>query len=216
MVRTCWPHPAPSPSPAFYSTHDPTSVSDAVLEILSVYPEGQAVLLEGFITTVPPRRLKPPQPPACIPRKHGDLIGGKICLLFYGRGKERVILCSILSWYPFPSVSSFPSLSLCFVSFISLFLLVLLFLYFFYHLSPLPRFPVFLFLLYTQSAFFSCSVLNMFLSYCTPCHTCPFWPPLYLAGPLLNHKACLLCWVRFHIFSSGIEVIFFFQPRTAG
>lgn len=68
VLKTCWPHPTSSPSPAFYSTDDPTTVSDAVLDILSEYPEGQAVLLEGFITTVPPRRLKLPQPPACIPR----------------------------------------------------------------------------------------------------------------------------------------------------
>ncbi|XP_072279361.1 carnosine synthase 1 [Pyxicephalus adspersus] len=68
VVKTCWPHPTISPSPTFYSTHDPTPVSDAVLDILSEYPEGQSVLLEGFIHTVPPRRLKPPQPPACIPR----------------------------------------------------------------------------------------------------------------------------------------------------
>ncbi|XP_040176764.1 carnosine synthase 1 isoform X2 [Rana temporaria] len=68
VVKTCWPSPNPSPSPTFYSTNDPSAVSGAVLDILSEYPESQAVLLEGFITTMPPRRLKPPQPPACIPR----------------------------------------------------------------------------------------------------------------------------------------------------
>ncbi|KAM9326801.1 carnosine synthase 1 [Gastrophryne carolinensis] len=64
VVKTCWSHQAP----AFYSTNDPTPVSDAVLTILSKHPEGNAILLESFITTVPQRKLKPPQPPACIPR----------------------------------------------------------------------------------------------------------------------------------------------------
>lgn len=88
-MKTCWPHVKISPSPTFYSTHDPTPVSDAVLNILSEYPEGQAVLLEGFISTVPPRRLKPPQPPACIPRKHGDLVGGKSICFFMGGAKRE-------------------------------------------------------------------------------------------------------------------------------
>ncbi|XP_068111348.1 carnosine synthase 1 isoform X2 [Hyperolius riggenbachi] len=68
VVKTCLPHPTLSPSSIFYSTHDPILVSNAVLGILSEHLEIQAILLEGFITTVPPRRLKPPHPPACIPR----------------------------------------------------------------------------------------------------------------------------------------------------
>lgn len=122
---------------------------------------------------------------------------GKIYLLLHGRGKERVILCSILSWYPFPSVSSFPS----FFLFFCLVIFFIAFFWVFFSFIFLHLYLNYLFLaLYLICIFLTCSVLNMFLSYYTPCHTCPFWPPLYLAGPLLNPKVCLLCWERVHLF----------------
>ncbi|XP_063814592.1 carnosine synthase 1 [Pseudophryne corroboree] len=60
-------HPRNSPATTFYSSHDPDHVTDVAIGLFSEQPHGQAVLLEGFITTMPPRRIKPPQLPACIP-----------------------------------------------------------------------------------------------------------------------------------------------------
>ncbi|XP_075073350.1 carnosine synthase 1 isoform X2 [Mixophyes fleayi] len=68
VMKIFCPHPRNSPATTFYSCHDPDQVVDVVLGLFSELPHGQAVLLEGFITTMPPRRIKPPQLPACIPR----------------------------------------------------------------------------------------------------------------------------------------------------
>ncbi|XP_071986298.1 carnosine synthase 1 isoform X2 [Engystomops pustulosus] len=68
VLKTYWPFPGRSPAPTFYSSEDTVQVSDAVVGLLSELPQGHAVLLEGFVVTVPPRRITPSSPPACIPR----------------------------------------------------------------------------------------------------------------------------------------------------
>ncbi|KAG9471968.1 hypothetical protein GDO78_021960 [Eleutherodactylus coqui] len=68
VLKTFWPYPGRSPAISFYSSQDAPQVSDVVVGLFSELPQGQAVLLEGFVTTVPPRRITPSSPPACIPR----------------------------------------------------------------------------------------------------------------------------------------------------
>lgn len=83
VLKTFWPHPLRSPATSFFSSQDTLQVSDVVVGLLSELRQGQAVLLEGFVTTVPPRRVKPSPPPACIPRKRGDVKGANT---LHGRG----------------------------------------------------------------------------------------------------------------------------------
>lgn len=78
VLKTSWPYPGRSPSTSFYSSQDTLQVSNVVVGFFSELPLGQAVLLEGFVMTVPPCRIKPSPPPACIPRKQGDFCGEKI------------------------------------------------------------------------------------------------------------------------------------------
>ncbi|KAM4033407.1 carnosine synthase 1 [Anomaloglossus baeobatrachus] len=68
VLKTFWPYRGRSPNTSFYSSQDTVQVSDVVVGLFSELTEGQAVLLEGFVMTVPPRRIKPSPPPACIPR----------------------------------------------------------------------------------------------------------------------------------------------------
>ncbi|KAM3913638.1 carnosine synthase 1 [Leptodactylus fuscus] len=68
VLKTFWPSPELSPATCFYSSQDTLQVSDVVVGLLSELRQGQAVLLEGFVMTVPPRRTRPSPPPACIPR----------------------------------------------------------------------------------------------------------------------------------------------------
>ncbi|XP_040290571.1 carnosine synthase 1 [Bufo bufo] len=68
VLKTFWPYPGRSPSTSFYSSQDTLQVSNVVVGFFSELPLGQAVLLEGFVMTVPPCRIKPSPPPACIPR----------------------------------------------------------------------------------------------------------------------------------------------------
>ncbi|XP_075698268.1 carnosine synthase 1 [Rhinoderma darwinii] len=68
VLKTFLPYPGCSQATNFYSSQDTLEVSDVVLGIFSEFPQGQAVLLEGFVMTVPPLRIKPSPPPACIPR----------------------------------------------------------------------------------------------------------------------------------------------------
>ncbi|KAM4636149.1 carnosine synthase 1 [Discoglossus pictus] len=68
VVKSCGSRWSESFATTFYSTCNPGPVSDVVLGLVRKLQEGQAILLEGFITTLPPRRIRQPQPPPVISR----------------------------------------------------------------------------------------------------------------------------------------------------
>ncbi|XP_075439900.1 carnosine synthase 1 isoform X2 [Ascaphus truei] len=67
VVKSCGSRWRESFATTFHPSRDVVSVSGVVLGLVRELHEGQGVLLEGFISTLPPRRIRPPQPPAVIP-----------------------------------------------------------------------------------------------------------------------------------------------------
>ncbi|OCT72151.1 carnosine synthase 1 [Xenopus laevis] len=67
VIKVCGPRWRESFATDFYPC-DPVPVSETVLRLVGMLHEGQAILLEGFIHTMPPRRVRPLQPPPIIPR----------------------------------------------------------------------------------------------------------------------------------------------------
>ncbi|XP_053548329.1 carnosine synthase 1 isoform X2 [Bombina bombina] len=68
VVKSCGSQLAGTLATTFYSCFDPVHVSNNVLKLLRKLQNRQAILLEGFITTFPPRRICSPKPPPIISR----------------------------------------------------------------------------------------------------------------------------------------------------
>ncbi|CAH2321417.1 carnosine synthase 1 [Pelobates cultripes] len=66
VVKACGPQKRHSFPTTFYSVCDPHSVYETVFGLISNLHDKEAILLEGFIHSLPPRRIHPPKPPAVI------------------------------------------------------------------------------------------------------------------------------------------------------
>ncbi|KAM8924563.1 carnosine synthase 1 [Pelodytes ibericus] len=91
-------HPFPT---TFYPTCDPACVSDAVLGLIGELHEEEAILLEGFINTLPPRRIRPPRPPpviACCSVRPSELTIRLCAVVCRSHGDQTIlskVVCSV-------------------------------------------------------------------------------------------------------------------------
>uniref|UniRef100_A0A8C5Q1X2 ATP-grasp domain-containing protein n=1 Tax=Leptobrachium leishanense TaxID=445787 RepID=A0A8C5Q1X2_9ANUR len=66
VIKTCGPQKKHSFPTTFYSVCDTICVAEAVFKLISHLGDKEAILLEGFIKTLPPRKIRPPKPPPVI------------------------------------------------------------------------------------------------------------------------------------------------------
>ncbi|XP_053306362.1 carnosine synthase 1 [Spea bombifrons] len=101
VVKVYGPHRRKSLGTVFYPTCDTACVTQAVLGLIGDLHDEQGILLEGFLNTVPPRRLQTPRPPsviACCSVRPPELTIRLCAVVCRSRGDQPIlskVVCSV-------------------------------------------------------------------------------------------------------------------------
>ncbi|KAG8434852.1 hypothetical protein GDO86_012989 [Hymenochirus boettgeri] len=98
VIKSCGPRWRKSFATIFYDSLMTDSVLKAALELVGKLNDGEAILLEGFITTMSPRRVHPLQPPPYIPRCtiHPPQLTIHLCAVVCRAREDQPILSKVV------------------------------------------------------------------------------------------------------------------------